>query len=257
MEAQSITIALEDTSAGYEATPDRVRLSVLASFTSEVQEFLRGESKEIDTAQLDVAVIKGSYGIYAPAIPTEYEIFNVLREMAAGFTLKAIDPKRWSIVDRWQRRSKNSKEIAVRIESPALSRPIRISADTDFVADDSKVWLEVERYVRGELQDLGGSTKPNAHLRLPDGQTLYVATDRDTVRKEKENLVFQFVTLRIKAKMNLLTGELKHARLIDFVDYRPEAEEDLTTLRTRAAIAWKDVPNASDWVDTLRGGESD
>lgn len=257
METQSITIALEDTSAGYEATPDRVRLSALTAFTSEVQDFLRGESKELDPTLLDVAIVKGSYGISVPSVPVGLAIFDVLMEMVSSFGLKAIDPKRWAVVEKWQRRAKNTLGFAIRIESPALSRPIRISAESNYFADDANTWVDVERYVRGELQDLGGSTKANAHLRLPDGQTLYVATDRDAVRKEKQNLVYQFVTLRIKAKMNLLTGELKNARLIEFVDYRPEAEEDLTTLRTRAAIAWKDVPNASDWVDKLRGGESD
>lgn len=257
MEAQSITIALEDSSAGYEATPNRVRLSALASFASEVQEFLRGESKEIDTTQLDVSVVEGSFALKSAPISVDLGIFSVLREMSFSRTLRAIDGKRWGILDKWQKRSKSSRGYSIRIESAALEHPIRISADTDFITNDSNVWLDVERYVRGELQDLGGSTKANAHLRLPDGQTLYVATDRDSIRKERENRVYQFVTLRVKAKMNLLTGELKNARLIEFVDYRPEAEEDLTTLRTRAAIAWKDVPNASDWVDKLRGGESD
>lgn len=257
MEAQSITIALEDTSAGYEATPEKVRLSVLASFSSEVQEFLRGESKEIDTTQLDVSVVRGSLAIASAPISLDLGIFSVLREMATSQTLHAIDGKRWGIIEKWQKRSKASRNYSVRIESPALEQNIRISSETEFVTDDGNVWLDVERYVRGELQDLGGSTKTNAHLRLPDGKTLYVATDRDAVRKEKENLVYHFVTLRVKAKMNLLTGELKNARLIEFVDYRPEAEENLTALRERAAIAWREVPDASAWVEKLRGGESD
>ena len=36
MEAQSLTFALHDVSAGYEATPERVRLESLTEFASDV-----------------------------------------------------------------------------------------------------------------------------------------------------------------------------------------------------------------------------
>jgi len=61
MEAQRITIALIDHPAGFEATPDRVRLGDLVDFSSDVANFLRGEDKEVDTKTLEVAVREGSY----------------------------------------------------------------------------------------------------------------------------------------------------------------------------------------------------
>ena len=63
MDAQQIRISLHDESGGYEITPDRVPLSVLRNFTRDVDEFLRGERGEIDTSELDVAVVKGSLGV--------------------------------------------------------------------------------------------------------------------------------------------------------------------------------------------------
>ena len=63
MEAQRITVALIDSSAGFEATPDRVRLGDLADFSTDVAAFLRGEDKEVDTKALEVAVRKGSVAI--------------------------------------------------------------------------------------------------------------------------------------------------------------------------------------------------
>jgi hypothetical protein len=62
---------------------------------------------------------------------------------------------------------------------PILSRAITVSAETDFHADDADQWVKVERYVRGEIVDMGGYKQVNAHIRLPDGKELIVEADRE------------------------------------------------------------------------------
>ena len=52
MEAQSLTFSLIDSSSGYEATPERVRLEVLAAFAADVSTLLRGANREVDPGQL-------------------------------------------------------------------------------------------------------------------------------------------------------------------------------------------------------------
>ena len=81
MDAQRITIALVDRSAGYEASPARVRLSVLAEFSADVSQFLRGETKEVDTAQLEVAVIEGSLAIQTAPIALAPLLFHDLKTL--------------------------------------------------------------------------------------------------------------------------------------------------------------------------------
>ena len=63
MEAQRITIALIDYTAGFEATPERVRLVDLVDFSKDVATFLRCEDKEVDTKTLEVAVRQGSLAL--------------------------------------------------------------------------------------------------------------------------------------------------------------------------------------------------
>jgi len=140
------------------------------------------------------------------------------------------------------------------VAAPFLPRPIVVSGETDYRADDADQWVQVERYVRGEVEDLGGSTKANAHIRLPDGTSLTVATDRDLLRNEKVNRLYKMAMLRVRAQYNVLTRELRNARLMEFVEYTPSIDEDeLARLTRRGAQAWKDVPDATEWVDELRG----
>jgi hypothetical protein len=42
---------------------------------------------------------------------------------------------------------------------------------------------------------------------------------------------------------------------VEFVEYAPRVDEaELARLTRRGAQAWKDVPDATAWVDELRGG---
>ena len=130
-----------------------------------------------------------------------------------------------------------------------------VDSESDYHADDADQWAQVERYIRGEIQDLGGATKANAHVKLPDGRTLKVTADKGVLRDDTHNRLYKLAMLRVKAEYNVLTRELRNARLVEFVEYAPQMdEEELARLTRRGANAWKDVVDATNWVDELRGG---
>ena len=156
---------------------------------------------------------------------------------------------------RWQKAARQSRQVAYRISAPFLERPVVINSESDYHADDADQWVQVERYIRGEIQDLGGSTKANAHVKLPDGRTLKVTAERDVLRDDSVNRLYKIAMLRIKAEYNVLTRDLRNARLVEFVEHSTKVDEDeLARLTRRGANAWKDVPDATAWVDELRGG---
>jgi hypothetical protein len=68
MEAQRLTFSLIDTSLGYEATPERVRLAALTEFTADVSKLLRGSNGGIDPALLEVSVRSGSVALHTADI---------------------------------------------------------------------------------------------------------------------------------------------------------------------------------------------
>jgi hypothetical protein len=239
MEAQSVTIALIDRTAGFEATPDRVRLGDLEDFSRDVATFLRGEDKDVDTNTLEVAVRKGSLAIQTEPLLSAPNLFRDLRTLLGGELLDNIDAKRREVMEHWQKAAQQTKQVAYRISAPFLEKSIVINAETDY---------------HGEIQDLGGVTKANAHIKLPDGRTLKVTTERDVLRNDTVNRLYKLAMLRIKAEYNVLTRELRNARLVEFVEHASTVDEEaLTRLTRRGAVAWKDVPSATAWVDELRG----
>lgn len=254
MEAQSLTFALIDSSAGYEATPERVRLEALTEFASDVSILLRGANREVDPGKLDVSVRTGSLAIVTEPISNAPSLFRDLRSLLDTELLDALDAKRREVVERWQKLALQTRGIAFRISAPFLVRPLVIDERTDFHADDADQWVMVERYVRGEIQDLGGAKKANAHVRLPDGSLLSVATERKVLKEDTQNRLYKPAMLRIRARYNVLTRELKDAQLIEFVEYAPRFDDsDMERLTRRGEQAWKEVEDATAWVDELRG----
>lgn len=255
MEAQSLTFSLIDQSAGYEATPERVRLATLADFTTDVSALIRGSGREVDTALLEVKVRSGSVAIETAPIVAAPTLFRDLRAMLTSEMLDALDAKRREVFERWQKAARQTRGIAYRVSAAFLARPVVIDGNSDFRADDADQWVAVERYVRGEVEGLGGAQRPNGHVRLPDGTRLTVSTERKVLRDDTQNRLYKPAMLRIRAKYNVLTRELKDAELIEFVEYAPQFDEaEMARLTRRGAQAWKDVSDATAWVDELRGG---
>lgn len=255
MQAQTLKFTLIDVSSGYEATPERVRLEALSSFTADVSILLRGSTREVDVGELDVAVRKGSLAIETAPIAAAPLLFRDLRNLIGSELLDPIDVKRREVIERWQKLARQTQSVAFRISASFLHRPLVIDQRTDFRADDADQWVKVERYVRGEIQDLGGAKRANAHVRLPDGVLLAVATERKVLKDDTQNRLYKPAMLRIRARYNVLTRELRDAQLIEFVEYDPRFDEaDMERLTRRGSQAWKDVEDASAWVDELRGG---
>lgn len=255
MEAQALLIVLHDESAGYEISPDRVPLSALRSFARDVDEFLRGDGGDVDTAGLDVAVVKGSLGLRTA--PTANPVLlGDLRRLAQGDLLDGIGLKRRAVVERWQKAARSGRRIRVQITAGFLLAPIVISAETDYRADDADQWVRVERYVRGEIEDMGGHAKPNAHIRLPDGKMLLVDAAREVLRDEKTNRLYKSAMLRITAEYNVVTREYRSARLLEFVEHEQKLDEKaFDRMIQRGGKAWREVSDAGAWVDELRGGK--
>lgn len=254
MEMQSVRISLHDESGGYAISPERVPLSVLRNFTKDVDEFLKGDGAELDTATLQVSVIKGSVVLATEPISAP-RLFADLRVLGATELLDALDARRRQVVERWQKLARGARKTSIHVSSPFLRQAIVISPMTDFRADDADQWVHVERYLLGEVVEMGGVHTVNAHIRLPDGKRLVVESTKEVFRNDKTNRLYKEAMARISAEYNVVTREYRNAHLLAFEEHHTSLDENhFKRLTERGAKAWKDVSSANEWVESLRGG---
>jgi len=255
VKAERITVAIADESQGYAVSPKRVPLGLLSEFAADVQALIRGSDKDFDAAAVEVAVVSGSLALTSKPMVAP-DLFRDLNSLRMSADLAHIDSKRKAVIAKWQASAKNSLSRVIKITSSVLNGVVVIDRTTDYRMIDAETWVDVERYIQGELMDLGGMTKSNAHIKLPDGSKLTIKTDRDLIRAETDNLVYRNVHVRIRAKYNLDTGEMKDAVLVEFIDYSPVFDEEaFARLTNRGRRAWADVSDPAAWVRRLRGSE--
>lgn len=253
MQAQSLNFRLQDRLNEGAISTDRVPLAMLRTFAADVDDLLKGTQGEIDTSHLDVAVFKGSLGIRTAPI-ADPALLRDLRHLAHSDRLDDLDSRRRKVIERWQKTARSNPRLVYRIEASGLDGGVLINAETDFHADDADQWVRVERYLQGEIFELGGQGKANAHIRLPDGTKLVVESDREVFRNDKVNRLYKPAMARITAEYNVVTRQYRNARLLSFEEHQQTLdEEQLQLLIERGANAWKDVPKASEWVDSMRG----
>ena len=100
MQAQRITIALIDHSAGFEASPERVRMSDLADFSADVATFFRGDGKDIDVKTLEVSIRNGSLAIETMPLSAAPRLFGDLSALLVSELLDGVDAKRREVMER-------------------------------------------------------------------------------------------------------------------------------------------------------------
>jgi hypothetical protein len=256
MEAQRIRIALHDESAGYAVSPARVPLAVLRAFAKDVDELLRGDAGDLPARELEVAVVDGSLAIETQ--PTANPgLVQDLRLLASSSLINGMNGKRSAVVERWQRAARSTRQVRYEVTAAWLPRSVVISADSDFHTDDADQWVRVERYVQGEVFELGGLNNVNAHLRLADGSTMLVSAARDALSKDPKNRLFKQALVRIVADYNVQTREHRNAQLLGFEPQDSQVDEQaVARMLARGRQAWADVPSAADWVEDLRGNEA-
>ena len=171
MQAQRITTVLIDKSAGFKAGLERIRLSNLADFSADVANFLRGANKDVNNETLEIAIRSGFLPIETTLLSAAPQLFNdlrALRALLARKLLESVHVKRWEVTECRQRAARHTQQIAYRITAPFLDQPILINSESDYRVDDADQWARVERYIRGEIQDISGAIKANAHVKLLD-----------------------------------------------------------------------------------------
>ncbi len=239
-----------------EIGPEHVPLALLGEFQKDVAEFLRGASRDVDPSQLQVSIESGSLALSVSGLLAATTLWADLAHLTWPNALALIDPKRANVLERWQAAARENPNRGYSVADKSGKVFVMVDARTDFTRIDD-VWVQVEKYLHGKVVDMGGKTKANVHLELENGQTLTVGSSHELLAQGERNRLYRPALLHVTAEENLHTGELRALRLLAFETHQPSYDDDeFRRLVERGTKAWEDVTNATEWVDTLRGGQA-
>jgi hypothetical protein len=252
---RKLFFSVSDRADGHNVTPETVPLGLLKEFVKDVANFVRGDDKEIETSNLLVSVIEGSFGLESREPLSEgLAIWADIEKLSRG-RLDGIDAKRASVAEKWRIDALKRPTLTFRFGDSA-NTIVAINANTFFTRDTESNWVLVERYLTGIVEDFGGATAANIHLRLEDGSALKIDATHEQVRDQELNPVYHAVVMRVELEEDLVTGDKRNARFISFASYEPRIdEEEYQRLIQAGLTAWKDIGDAADWVRKIRGGQ--
>ena len=122
----------------------------------------------------------------------------------------------------------------------------------------NEVEVDVELYLYGKIINIGGM-KPNLHLKLSDQDIKPVVIDTDEETLRDQFLIYEDKGCRVTAKQNLKTKEYSNYKLIEFVNYIADYDEEKFQQDVKALEpTWdKELPDAITWQKWIRGKISD
>lgn len=251
-----LRFSLRDRIGDAEIGPARVPLALLGQFQSEVSDFLKGSSRDVDPMQVQIAIEEGSLVLVASGLLAAGSLWHDLDQLKQAESLDQIDSKRAAVVERWQGAARQNPHRRYTVSENPIKTIMRIDVQSNFrkIAEDA--WVIVEKYLHGRIVDLGGKIKANVHLELEGGATLPIASTHDLLANEERNWLYRSALLHVTAEENLHTGELRKLRLLAFEPYAPAYDEDeYKRMVERGTRAWADVKDAAAWIEELRGGK--
>lgn len=251
--SEEIEFVLRGKVDGVAITPRTIGLSQFNEFNQQVEIFIAGREK-LKLNQVHVAVEEGSYllrtflpVVAAAAVSTDLKL--LAREDALG----EIDPKRAEVVQKWQARAKANPDQVYEVRSKGEQLPqVRIARETDYRVGDVIPWVGVEKYLFGQVLDMGGAQRANVHLRLDKtGEIVRIGSQQGYLKGNDR--LYHKALLHVRAEQHFRTGDLRNIQLIAFVDYEPGFDEEaLNRFADKGAEAWGDVPDAAAWVREVR-----
>lgn len=234
--------------------PIDIDIAEIKEIISDVETFLyptRGEKAE--RPHISYRLEEGSARnlFYLPI--TGVLLFNALSgEISNRGNIDFLDNKRAEIIDKFQRKAKE-KKIEISFYSSSNPNPtLKINHETNFFKI-AATFIETELVLYGKVNEEGGNN-PNFHLLTKEyGKLVISATEQQLLEGEKR--LFKIYGVRVRGKQNLSDGKPFDLKLIDYITYNPNYNENkLDLLIARASIIWNTIPNVDSWLNEIRGG---
>ncbi len=156
--------------------------------------------------------------------------------------LKDVDPEVATVIESIQLDA-IKKGYSYSFETSDGECPLRISPETNFTRL-APTWVEGEFYFYGEIEEAGGSSRVNVHIRTKELGLLVIDTSKSFIKNREENLLFHTCGIRAKGRQNIITGDIDRSslELIEILDYTPVYDKAyMDSLRDSVGDRWKGV----------------
>jgi len=235
-------------------SPKTIELGLFKSFAEDIEAIINS-IPEVQKNSVVISIEEGSFK--ATAIVAAMAA-NTLAVDAVSLNntndLSSINTVRSKVIERWDKKTKANPSIEFEIRPNGLDG-IKVNYQRIFKKDEN-VWLQSELYLYGLFTDIGGKSKSNIHLTTDKNDEVVISCKVDEIKNIKENKVYHSGGVRVLAKQNLYTGEIKDASFIEFIDYNPSYNEnELLATIEKGREAWKQIPDHIEWVRNLRNDE--
>lgn len=130
-----------------------------------------------------------------------------------------------------------------------------ISRHTSFHINEN-LWANTEFYFYGMVINAGGKDRTNIHLQTKDYGLITIATPRNVLEAQKENILYRHFTVRAKGRQNIATREIDPTsfELLEITPFDPNYNEQyLANLIKKASPRWKGIKDADKWLSKIRG----
>jgi hypothetical protein len=130
-----------------------------------------------------------------------------------------------------------------------LEREIELPPEND-------PWVDSESYVMATLQNIGGKSKANVHLDLPDGRTVLADSNRDYLAGLSGNMIYHPVLAHIAYRVNLRTQEQRDIRLISLSLPGRKFDSEEFDHAVSGGSAWDAIEDPVAEIRRMRGDDA-
>lgn len=234
--------------------PIDIDIAEIKEIISDVETFLyptRGEKSERPHISYKIEEGSARNLFYLPI--SGVLLFNgLINEIKNRGNIDFLDYKRAEIIDKFQRKAKENN-VEISFLSSSNAEPIlKINKETNFFKITA-THIETEFILYGKVNEEGGNN-PNFHLLTKEyGKLVISATEQQLLEGEKR--LFKIYGVRAKGKQSLSDSKPFDLKLIDYITYNPNYDENkLDLLIERASVNWYTVSNVDLWLKGIRGG---
>lgn len=249
--AGCVELRLHGKFEGGAVSTKHVPLSLLKEFTEAAAAFVKGGENQALAEDPQIAVVEGSYVYRVLAVPMAL-LAAVAAAIAEPQSLWAKDPARAKALVALKQVTQRVAGLGVTLRDESASLEIKPTTRVER-PERPEAWVEVTRYLRGTVVEMGGAVAGNLHLR-PEGGGSLVKIEATHDQMRGKAWLYETVLVQVSARQHLVTREEADHKLLKLIGPLGKIpfEERLNRLTEAHKGRWAGITDAASYVRSLR-----